>query len=69
MVGRKVTMRRITTDRYGRTVAEIFVDGSSSTAKKDSGLPLNRFLCHPVKKAFNEFVSVETNKSELFAAK
>ena len=28
-VGRKVTIRRITTDRYGRTVAEIFVDGSN----------------------------------------
>ena len=29
VVGRKVTIRRITTDRYGRTVAEIFVDGSN----------------------------------------
>ena len=28
-VGRKLTIRRITTDRYGRTVAEIFVDGSN----------------------------------------
>ena len=28
-VGRKVTIRRITTDRYGRTVAEILVDGSN----------------------------------------
>ena len=25
--GREVGIRRITTDRYGRTVAEIFVDG------------------------------------------
>ena len=29
VVGRKVTIRRITTDRYGRTVAELFVDGSN----------------------------------------
>ena len=29
VVGRKVTIRRITTDRYGRTVAEIFVNGSN----------------------------------------
>ena len=28
-VGRKVTIRRITTDRYGRTVAELFVNGSN----------------------------------------
>ena len=27
VVGRKVTIRRITTDRYGRTVAELSVDG------------------------------------------
>ena len=27
VVGKKVSMRRITTDRYGRTVAELFVDG------------------------------------------
>jgi endonuclease YncB( thermonuclease family) len=29
VVGRKVTIRRITTDRYGRTVAELFVNGSN----------------------------------------
>ncbi|WP_083772468.1 thermonuclease family protein [Synechococcus sp. BL107] len=29
VVGRKITIRRITTDRYGRTVAELFVDGSN----------------------------------------
>ena len=29
VVGRKVAIRRITSDRYGRTVAEIFVDGSN----------------------------------------
>ena len=29
VIGRKVTIRRITTDRYGRTVAELFVDGSN----------------------------------------
>ena len=29
VVGRKFTIRRITTDRYGRTVAELFVDGSN----------------------------------------
>ena len=29
VLGRKVTIRRITTDRYGRTVAELFVDGSN----------------------------------------
>ena len=29
VVGRKVGIRRITTDRYGRTVAELFVDGSN----------------------------------------
>ena len=29
VVGRKVTIRRITTDRYGRTVAELFLDGSN----------------------------------------
>ena len=28
-VGRKVTIRRITTDRHGRTVAELFVNGSN----------------------------------------
>ena len=28
-VGRKVTIRRITNDRYGRTVAELFVNGSN----------------------------------------
>lgn len=27
VVGKKVSIRRITTDRYGRTVAELFVDG------------------------------------------
>ena len=29
VLGRKVTIRRITTDRYGRTVAELFIDGSN----------------------------------------
>ena len=29
VVGRKVAIRRITSDRYGRTVAELFVDGSN----------------------------------------
>ena len=29
VVGRQVTVRRITTDRYGRTVAELFVNGSN----------------------------------------
>ena len=29
VVGRKAAIRRITTDRYGRTVAELFVDGSN----------------------------------------
>jgi endonuclease YncB( thermonuclease family) len=29
VVGRKVTIRLITTDRYGRTVAELFLDGSN----------------------------------------
>ena len=29
VVGRKVTIRRITTDRYGRTVAKLFVNGSN----------------------------------------
>ena len=33
---------------------QISVPGSSSTAKKDSGLPLNRFLRHPVEEAFND---------------
>ena len=28
-VGRKVNIRRITTDRYGRTVAELFLNGSN----------------------------------------
>ncbi|MDC0303017.1 thermonuclease family protein [bacterium] len=29
VVGRNVTIRRVTTDRYGRTVAELFVDGTN----------------------------------------
>ena len=29
VVGRKVGIRRITTDRYGRTVGELFIDGSN----------------------------------------
>ena len=29
VVGHKVTIRRITSDRYGRTVAELFVNGSN----------------------------------------
>ena len=29
VVGRDVGIRRITKDRYGRTVAELFVDGSN----------------------------------------
>ena len=29
VVGRTVGIRRITTDRYGRTVAQLFVDGSN----------------------------------------
>ena len=29
VVGRKVAIRRITSDRYGRTVAELFVNGSN----------------------------------------
>ena len=29
VVGRKAAIRRITTDRFGRTVAELFVDGSN----------------------------------------
>ena len=29
VVGRNVGIRRITTDRYGRTVAELFIDGSN----------------------------------------
>ena len=27
VIGKSVSMRRITTDRYGRTVGELFVDG------------------------------------------
>ena len=33
VVGRKVTIRRITTDRYGRTVAELFVNDSNVQQK------------------------------------
>lgn len=33
VVGREVGIRRITTDRYGRTVAELFVDGSNVQQK------------------------------------
>ncbi|MDC3049072.1 thermonuclease family protein [Synechococcus sp. AH-736-A19] len=33
VVGRTVGIRRITTDRYGRTVAELFVDGSNVQQK------------------------------------
>ena len=29
VVGREVSIRRITTDRYDRTVAELFVDGTN----------------------------------------
>ncbi len=29
VVGRKVTIRRITTDRYEKTVAELFLNGSN----------------------------------------
>ena len=29
VIGRDVGIRRITTDRYGRTVAELFVNGSN----------------------------------------
>ena len=29
VVGRDVTIRRVTTDRYGRTVAELFVNGTN----------------------------------------
>ena len=29
VVGKDVVIRRITTDRYGRTVAELFVDGTN----------------------------------------
>jgi hypothetical protein len=46
---------------------QINVPGSGSAAKKDSAPILNRFLRHPVEEAFNEFVSVETVKSESFA--
>ena len=28
LIGKKVGIRRITTDRYGRTVAELFIDGT-----------------------------------------
>jgi endonuclease YncB( thermonuclease family) len=29
IVGQEVRIRRITTDRYGRTVAELFINGSN----------------------------------------
>ena len=45
---------------------QINVPGSGSAAKKDSAPTLNRFLRHLVEEAFNEFVSVETVKSESF---
>ena len=48
-------------------VMQINVPGSGSAAKKDSAPILNRFLRHPVEETFNEFVSVETVKSESFA--
>jgi hypothetical protein len=34
---------------------QINVSGSGGAAKKDLGLPLSRFLRHPVKKALNHF--------------
>ena len=46
---------------------QINVPGSGSAAKKDSAPTLNRFLRHLVEEAFNEFVSVETVKSESVA--
>ena len=46
---------------------QINVPGSGSAAKKDSAPSLSRFLRHLVEEAFNEFVSVETAKSESFA--
>ena len=47
-------------------VMQISVHGSVSDAKKDLGLSLKRFLRYLVEEAFNEFVSVETVKGELF---
>ena len=29
LMGQKVAIRRITTDRYGRTVAELFIEGTN----------------------------------------
>ena len=46
---------------------QINVPGSGSAAKKDSAPTLNRFLRHLAEEAFNEFVSVETAKSESLA--
>ena len=31
LAGKTITIRRITTDRYGRTVAELFADGVSTS--------------------------------------
>ena len=45
---------------------QINVPGSGSAAKKDSAPTLNRFLRHLAEEALNEFVSVETVKSESF---
>ena len=36
VVGRDVGIRRITKDRYGRTVAELFVDGSNVQQQLDA---------------------------------
>jgi micrococcal nuclease len=39
IAGKTITIRRITTDRYGRTVAELFADGvSTSKQLVDTGL-------------------------------
>ena len=46
VVGKRVSVRRITTDRYGRTVAELFVDGINV------GLNLLRGGCAEVYKKY-----------------
>ena len=53
--------RRFTGDMH------INVPGSGSAAKKDSVQTIDRFFRHLVEEVFNEFVSVETAKSESFA--
>ena len=62
VVGKKVGIRRITTDRYGRTVAELFVD-EIKLARVSLGMGMERFTADMRERKIRQNESQEAAKN------